>query len=107
MPQLSAGLAALLLVICVVAGVTHAVLRALTLWRAAKKTGGEISREVEHVSAVAAQIEGQLQRAAASQERLAAATVKLGASRARLDVQLAAIREAQTAIRRLVWFFPR
>ena len=47
-----------------------------------------------------------MDRASASSARLGDATARLAASRARLDVQLQAIREARHTMRRLLWFLP-
>ena len=47
-----------------------------------------------------------MDRAEASGERLAGAGARLSTSRARLEVQLQAIREARHTVRRLLWFLP-
>ena len=62
--------------------------------------------EVERISAVTLEIERQNAAAAAAAERLHGATAKLAVSRARLQLQLAALREAQALVRRTFWVVP-
>jgi septal ring factor EnvC (AmiA/AmiB activator) len=88
----------------VLAGLVFALLRGLRMWRAFKATGGRIGDRVGEVSRGAAEIETHLERAADSSERLAAALERLHRSRARLEVQLAAVREARDVIERAVPF---
>jgi hypothetical protein len=88
------------------AGLAYAVIRGLMLWRQVKRTGGSFSAEADRISRVSAEIQVQLDRASASNERLGAAAARLAVSRAKLDVQLQALREARHAIRRLAWFLP-
>ena len=61
---------------------------------------------MERISEVTLPIERQSAKAAAAAERLQGATGRLALSRARLDVQLAAVREAQAQLRRTFWFVP-
>ena len=94
------------LLVAVVAGVAYCALRGFQLYRDAKRAGGRITAEMEHISAVTLQIERHSAKAAAASDRLRGATGRLALSRSRLDVQLAAIREAQTQLRRTFWFIP-
>ena len=88
-------------------GLTYAVLRGIALWRRVKRTGSTFSAEAERISEVSARIEAHLDRASASRRT---ARRRFGAprrvSRAKLDVQLEAIREARHTVRRLLWFLP-
>jgi len=94
------------LLIAVVAGIAFCVVRGFQLYRNAKRAGGKITAEMERISDVTRQIERHSAKAAAAAERLQGATGRLAMSRARLDVQLAAIREAQGQLRRTFWFVP-
>ena len=89
-----------------VAGLLYAVFRGLSLWRQIKRTGGSFSAETARIAEVSAQIQVQLDRANASSERLGVVAERLAVSRAKLEVQLAAIREARHAMQRLLWFLP-
>ena len=99
-------LALVVLVIGIVAGAAVATYRGICLWRLAKRTGGAFTAELDRISRVTAEIDGQLRRAEASAERLSAAQERLSASRARLDVQRAAVREARAQVARTLWFVP-
>jgi hypothetical protein len=92
--------------LALVAGLVFVVVRGLTLWRQVKRTGSSFSSEAERISRVSAEIQEHLDRASASNERLGAAAGRLAMSRAKLDVQLQAIREARHAMQRLLWFLP-
>ena len=94
------------LIVAVVAGIAYCVVRGLQLYRDAKRTGARITGEMERISAVTLSIERHSAKAAAAADRLHSATDKLALSRARLDVQLAAVREAQAQLRRTFWFIP-
>ena len=94
------------LLVAVVAGIAYCVVRGLQLYRDAKRASGRITAEMERISDVTLQIERQSAKAAAAVERLQGATGRLAVSRARLDVQLAAVREAQAQLRRTFWFVP-
>ena len=94
------------LLVGVLGGIAYAVLRGLSMWRHVKRTGGAFSAESARIADVSAQIQGHLDRSNASGDRLAEAAERLAASRARLDVQLQAIREARHTMRRLLWFLP-
>ena len=94
------------LLVALVAGIAYCVLRGLQLYRNAKRAGGQLTAEMDRISEVTRQIERQSAKAAAASERLNSATGRLAQSRARLDVQLAAVREAQVQLRRTFWFVP-
>ena len=89
-----------------VAGLAYVALRGLSLWRQVKRTGGAFSEETKRIAEVSEQIQVHLDRASDSSDRLRAVGERLAVSRARLDVQLQAIREARHAMRRLLWFLP-
>ena len=89
-----------------VAGLVYAVLRGLALWRQVKRTSGAFGDETARIAEATEQIQEHLDRASASSERLSAVAERLAVSRAKLDVQLQAIREARHAMRRLLWFLP-
>jgi hypothetical protein len=61
---------------------------------------------MDRISAVTLSIERHSAKAAAAVDRLQSATGRLALSRARLDVQLAAVREARAQVRRTFWFIP-
>ena len=94
------------LLVAVVVGIAYCVVRGLQLYRDAKRTGARITGEMERISAVTLSIERHSAKAAAAADRLHGATSRLALSRARLDVQLAAVREAQAQLRRTFWFIP-
>jgi hypothetical protein len=94
------------LLVGVVAGITYAVLRGIAMWRRIKRTGRAFSVESERIAEISSQIETHMDRANASNTRLGDAAARLATSRARLDVQLQAIREARHTMRRLLWFLP-
>ncbi len=90
----------------VVVGLAYVVLRGFALWRVLKRTGGAFGTETSRIAEASAGIQSHLDRASASSSTLSEAAARLGVSRARLDVQLQAIREARHAMRRLLWFLP-
>jgi len=92
--------------VAVVIGIAFAAVRALRLYREAKRVGGVLGAEVDRINTTAAQIEEQLRKADAAKGRLEAAADRLAVSRAKLDVQLAAMREARMQLRRVFWFVP-
>lgn len=94
------------LLIALGAGIGYVVVRGLQLWRLAKRTGALFVAESERISGVAAQMERHLADASTASTRLREASALLAESRTRLDVQLAAIREARTQVRRMLWFVP-
>lgn len=94
------------LLVAVVAGLAFATIRGWQLYRRAKRTSAAITSEMDRISAVTLEIEGQMAKAEAATARLNAATARLATSRARLDVQLAAVRQARAQVRRVFWFVP-
>ena len=95
-----------LLVVGVVGGLVYAVVQGIALWRRVKRTGRAFSAESARIADVSAEMATHMDRASASEARLGDATARLAASRARLDVQLQAVREARQTVRRLLWFLP-
>ena len=94
------------LLVGVVGGILYAVLRGLSMWRRIKRTGRVFSAESVRISDASAQIQEHLDRSSASSVRLGHAAERLATSRARLEVQLKAVREARHTMRRLLWFLP-
>jgi hypothetical protein len=90
----------------VIGGIAYVVVRGIALWRQVKRTGGAFGDEAGRISEVSAQIQGHLDRASVSSGKLAEASQRLAVSRARLDVQLGAVREARHTVRRVLWFLP-
>ena len=90
----------------VLVGLAYAIVRAIALWRQLKRTKGGLEAETARIADATAQIQVHLDRAGASGELLGQASERLAASRARLDVQLRALREARHTIRRVLWFLP-
>jgi hypothetical protein len=88
------------------AGLAYAILRGLALWRNAKQTGRAFSAESARIADVSAGIQLHLDSADASNALLREAAARLAVSRARLDLQLQAVREARYTVRRLLWFLP-
>ena len=94
------------LLVGVVAGIAYAVVRGLVMWRQIKRTGATINTETARIADASAQIQEHLDRASASGALLGDASARLAASRAKLDVQLQALREARRTVRRVLWFLP-
>ena len=94
------------LLVAVVVGIAFCVRRGLQLYRDAKRVGARITAEMDRISEGTLSIERHSAKAAAAAERLHGATGRLALSRARLDVQLAAVREAQSQLQRTFWFIP-
>jgi hypothetical protein len=94
------------LLVAVVGGIAYAAVRGWQLYRTARSSGAVITAEMDRISAVTLQIEEQMAKAEASAARLNAATGRLATSRAQLDVQLAAVRQARAQVRRVFWFVP-
>jgi hypothetical protein len=90
----------------VLGGLVYAVLRGIALWRRIKRTGKVFGAESARIAEVSEGIQAHLDRASASNDRLGEVAVRLAVSRARLDVQLQAVREARHTVRRLLWFVP-
>jgi len=94
------------LLLAVVLGTAYAFVRGFQFYREAKRVSGEFGAEMERVSATTARIEVQLRKADEAKTRLQQAADRLAVSRAKLDVQLAAVREAHAQVRRVFWFVP-
>ena len=94
------------LAVAVVGGLAYAAIRGLQLYRNAKRSGAVITAEMDRISAVTLEIERQMAKAEAATVRLDAATGRLATSRAELEVQLAALRQARAQVRRVFWFVP-
>ena len=92
--------------VAIAAGIAIAAYRAIRTWRLMKRTGGAFTAELDRISRAAAEIDGHLARASASMGCLTEAQARLSASRARLEVQLAAVREARGQLARVFWFAP-
>jgi hypothetical protein len=99
-------LALLFYVAAVVAGIAWVVVRGLALWRTLKRTSGTFGAEAARITDGSMKMEGHLDRMNASVARLGESSRRLTASRARLGVQLQAVREARETLRRLLWFVP-
>jgi hypothetical protein len=94
------------LLVAVVGGIAYASVRGFQLYRNAKRSGAAFTSEMDRINEVSLQIERQMAKSAAATERLQSATGRLASSRAQLDVQLAAVREARAQVRRVFWFVP-
>jgi hypothetical protein len=90
----------------IVGGIAYAVVRGIQLWRDVKRSSSAFTAEVERISEISLQIEHHMAAAVAANGRLQDAAGRLAASRARLDVQIAAFREARAQVRRTFWFVP-
>ena len=95
-----------LLVVAVAGGLAFVTVRGLQVYRRFKRFGGELSERMDRISGAVASVERQLAAAEASMQRLAEANRRLQLSRAQLEVQLAAVREARSQVRRVFWFVP-
>jgi hypothetical protein len=90
----------------VVVGLVYVVLRGIALWRVLKRTSLAFGTETSRIEEASAGIQAHLDRASASSTALGEASARLAVSRARLEVQLQAIREARHTMKRLLWFLP-
>jgi hypothetical protein len=90
----------------VVGGIAYALVRGISLWRQVKRTGGTLGAETARIADATADIQELLDRASASGTSLGDAAARLAVSRAKLDGQLGAVREARQTMRRLLWFLP-
>ena len=100
------SIALLVFVACLAGGIALAVFRAISLWRQVKRTGRAVGAELDRISRAVGEIEGQLSRAGDAGGRLRAVQERLAVSRARLELQRAALREARAQVGRLLWFVP-
>jgi hypothetical protein len=94
------------LVAALAGGIAYVVVRGLALWRQVKRTSGTFGAETARIADASAGIQEHLDRAGASGALLGDAAARLATSRAALDVQLQALREARQTLRRLLWFLP-
>ena len=94
------------LAVCVIGGIAYAVVRGIQLYREAKRVGDAFGTEMDRVNASVAEIEAQLRKADEARVRLEAAADRLAVARATLNVQVAAVREARSQVRRVFWFVP-
>ena len=97
-PALAVALAGLL------GGVALAFIRGRRTWRDFKAIGKTVGDQLEEITMASEEIETHLSRAGESSERLSSSLERLRRSRARLDVQLAAVSEARTVVQRAVPF---
>ena len=93
-------------VVAIVAGTVVAIVRGVKLWRAMRHASSRFGQELAHIETSAAEIQGHLDAAEAGVEHLSETAERLRRSRARLEVQLQALREARTVLRRTVDSFP-
>ena len=100
LPAFLVGLAA------VVAAVVFAVVRAVGLWRQAKRTGGALAHELSSFEERTATAERHLAAWEQASADLEAAVERLRMSRARLQVLLDALERAQGRTRWLRVFLP-
>ena len=105
-PDVVFWIALAVLLVGVLGGIAYAVVRGLVLWRQLKRAKTSFSTEAARIAEATAEIQVQLDRASASSELLGNAAARLAASRAKLDVQLQAVREARQTMRRVLWFVP-
>ena len=105
-PVVAFWIALAVLLVGILGGIAYAVLRGLALWRQVKRANRTFGAETARIAAASAEIQEHLDRASASSALLTEATARLAVSRAKLDVQLAAIREARQTVRRVLWFLP-
>ena len=105
-PVVAFWIALAVLLLAVVGGIAYAVVRGIALWRQVKRTGGTLGAESARVADATADIQEHLDRASASGASLGVAGERLAVSRAKLEVQLGAVREARQTMRRLLWFLP-
>lgn len=87
-------------------GVTFAVVKAIALWRQAKRTARAFTRELESFEERATRTERHLAEWESASAKLDAALERLRASRARLRVIQDALDQAQARVRWLRVFLP-
>lgn len=90
----------------VAGGIAYAVVRGIALWRQFKRSGRGFSAESSRIAGASAEMQTHMDRASSSRERLGEASTRLAVSRARLEVQLQALREVRHTVQRLLWFLP-
>jgi hypothetical protein len=94
------------LIVGLLAGVLYAIVRGIALWRQVKGTKRGFDAETARIVDATLQIEAHLARASVSGALLGEASERLAVSRAKLEVQLQALREARHTVRRVLWFLP-
>jgi len=99
-------LALAVLLVAIVGGLAFAVSRGLALWRDIKRGSATLGAELALIGDGSLQIEHHLEAAEASSGRLHESMDRLALSRARLEIQLAAVHEARAQVRRVFWFVP-
>jgi hypothetical protein len=92
--------------VLVLAATVVAVVRAIELWRGAKRSGGAITSELGRFEERTARTEQLLADAERANQDLQAAAERLRSSRARLQVLLDSIEEAQRRTRWIRVFLP-
>jgi hypothetical protein len=85
-------------------GLALTFVRGRRAWRRFKTLGTTVGKGLDEIAIVSKEIETHLTRAGEGSERLSAALERLRRSRARLDVLLAAVREARASMARAVPF---
>ena len=105
-PVVAFWIALAVLLVGILGGIAYEVLRGLALWRQVKRANRTFGAETARIAEASAEIQEHLDRASASSALLTEATARLAVSRAKLDVQLEAIREARQTVRRVLWFVP-
>ena len=95
-----------ILLVAVVAGIAYAAVRGYQLWRDGKRVSVTFGTQMDRINAGTLEIERRMAEADASVRRLTEATERLTVSRARLEIQFAAVREARAQVRRVFWFVP-
>ena len=105
-PVVAFWIALAVLLVGILGGIAYAVLRGLALWRQVKRANRTFGAETARIAEASAEIQEHLDRASASSALLTEAAARLAVSRANLDVQLEAIREARQTVRRVLWFVP-
>jgi len=94
------------LIVALAAGIAYAAAKGWQLYRASKRVSGTFGAEMDRINATTLQIEQRVAEAETAAGRLHEASERLALSRARLDVQLAAVKEARMLVRRVFWFVP-
>ena len=105
-PLMAFWIALAFLLVGIVGGIAYVVVRGIAMWRQLKRTKTTIGAETARIADASALIQEHLDRANASSAQLGEAAGRLAESRAKLDVQLDALREARQTVRRVLWFVP-
>jgi hypothetical protein len=80
--------------VALLGGLAYAGLRGFQLYRRVKATGGAFTTHLDAITATVARIEANLARAEAASGRLQEARERLAVAGTRMQIQLAAVREA-------------